>query len=140
MKLIEQVEHRMRTRHLSAATEEAYVGWIRRYIDFHGRRHPRAMGEVEVGAFLTHLAVEARVAASTQNQALAALQFLYVDVLGMPLAIGDAIVRAKRPHRLPEVLSRDEVADLLAQMEGVPRTVALMLCGSGLRLGEALAL
>ena len=140
MTLLDAVRERIRTRHLSAATEEAYVGWIRRYIAFHRRTHPRMMGEKEIGAFLTHLAVEGHVAASTQNQALAALQFLYIDVLGIPVAIGDRVVRAKRPRRLPEVLSQREVAILLDALSGTPQLVATLLYGSGLRLGEALAL
>ena len=113
MRLVEAVRDRMRTRHLSVATEVAYVGWIRRFITFHDRRHPREMGEREVGAFLTALAVRGHVAASTQNQALAALQFLYTDVLGIALGIGADVVRANRPHRVPEVFSRAEVAAVL---------------------------
>ena len=140
MKLLNAVRARMRTRHLSRATEQAYVGWIRRYIVHHGRRHPREMGEREVGGFLTALAVEGHVAAATQNQALAALQFLYNDVLGLPLAIGDDVIRAKRPHRLPEVLTRAEVAIVIAHMRGVSRLIARMLYGSGLRIGEGIAL
>jgi integron integrase len=140
MRLTDAVRARIRTRHFSAATEEAYVGWIRRYIAFHDRRHPREMGEVEIGAFLTALAVRGNVSSSTQNQALAALQFLYNEVLGMGLEVGDAIVRAKRPHRLPEVFTRAEVAAILAEMTGTPRLVAAMLYGSGLRINECLAL
>jgi integron integrase len=140
MRLLDVVRARMRTRHLSAATEEAYVAWIRRFVAFHGRRHPRDMAEREVGAFLTHLAVEGKVAASTQNQALAALQFLYVDVLGLPLGIGDEVVRAKRPHRLPEVMSRAEVSEVLGALQGTPRLVATVLYGSGLRINECLSL
>ena len=140
MRLIEAVRERLRTRHLSAATEEAYIGWIRRYIHHHGRRHPRDMHEREVGQFLTHLAIEGHVAASTQNQALASLQFLYNEVLGVPLTIGDEVVRAKRPHRVPEVLSRAEVSAVLSQLRGVSRLAASLLYGSGLRIGECLAL
>jgi integron integrase len=130
----------MRTRHLSAATEAAYIGWIRRYIAFHNRRHPRDMGEREVGTFLTALAVNGHVAASTQNQALAALQFLYNEVLGIGLAIGSDVVRAKRPHRVPEVFSRAEVSAVIGVMDGTPRLVATLLYGSGLRISEALSL
>jgi integron integrase len=130
----------MRARHLSRATEEAYVGWIRRFVVHHGRRHPREMGEREVGAFLTALAVEGHVASSTQNQALAALQFLYNEVLALPIAVGGDVVRAKRPHRLPEVLSRREVAAVLGELHGTPHLVASLLYGSGLRLGECLSL
>ena len=106
MRLTDAVRNRIRTRHLSAATEAAYVGWIRRFIAFHQGRHPRDMGEREVGAFLTALAVRDHVASSTQNQALAALQFLYNEVLGIGLGIGDDVVRAKRPTRVPEVFTR----------------------------------
>ena len=130
----------MRTRHLSAATEEAYVGWIRRFVDFHHRRHPRELTDRDVGAFLTHLAVEGRVAASTQNQALAALQFLYNEVLSLPLEVAGEVVRAKRPHRVPEVLSRREVASVIGAMDGVPKLIASMLYGSGLRINECLSL
>ncbi len=130
----------MRTRHLSRRTEQAYVGWIRRFIGFHRRRHPREMGEREVGEFLTSLAVHENVSASTQNQALAALQFLYLDVLGMPFSVGALVTRAKRGRRLPEVLSRAEVARVLAQLSGRARLVATLLYGSGLRLEECLSL
>jgi integrase len=125
----------MRTRHLSRATEDVYVGWIRRFVVHHGRRHPRELDERDVGAFLTALAVRGNVAASTQNQALAALQFLYAEVLGMPMSIGGDVIRAKRPHRLPEVLTRSEVAAVLAHIGGVSGLVASLLYGSGLRIG-----
>jgi integron integrase len=137
---MDAVRARIRTHHFSAATEAAYVGWIRRFIHFHQRRHPREMGEREVGAFLTALAVDANVAASTQNQALAALQFLYNEVLGIALGIGDDVIRAKRPHRLPEVFTRAEVSALFAELTGTPRLVAAMLYGSGLRISECLSL
>ncbi|MEO7455288.1 MAG: integron integrase [Gemmatimonadaceae bacterium] len=140
MLLLEAVHARMRTKHLSAATEEAYVGWIRRYIAFHQKKHPREMGEPEVGAFLSDLAVRGHVASATQNQALAALQFLYNEVLGLPLNIGDDVTRAKRPHRLPEVFSKREVAIVLAHLSGTPRLVASLLYGAGLRIGECMAL
>ncbi len=140
MKLLEAVRARIRTRHFSRATEATYVGWIRRFIEFSGRRHPRDLGEREVGAFLTTLAVEGHVAASTQNQALAALQFLYAEVLELPLAIGSDIVRAERPHRVPEVLSRSEVSAVINELSGLPWLVVLMLYGSGMRIGECLSL
>ncbi|MEP6622482.1 MAG: integron integrase, partial [bacterium] len=127
-------------RHLSAKTERAYAGWIRRYITFHRRRHPRDMAEREVASFLTMLAVDGHVAASTQNQALAALLFLYRDVLGMPMTISNEVVRAKRPKRLPDVMSRGEVANLLAELEGVAALGCLLLYGSGLRLQECISL
>lgn len=140
MRLLEAVRARMRTRHLSAATEEAYVGWIRRFVEFNHRRHPRDLTDREVGAFLTHLAVEGRVAASTQNQALAALQFLYKEVLSLPLEVSGEVVRAKRPHRVPEVLSRQDVALVIGAMEGTPKLIASLLYGSGLRINECLSL
>ena len=111
-KLLDQVRARLRTLHYSIRTEEAYVGWIRRFILFHKKRHPREMGGPEVEAFLTHLAVEEHVAASTQNQALAALLFLYQQILEIELPRLDAI-RARRPERLPVVLSREEVRAVL---------------------------
>jgi integron integrase len=140
MKLMEAVHERCRLRHLSTRTEEAYSAWIRRYVKYHRLRHPREMGEAEVGQFLSMLAVDGRVSSSTQNQALAALQFLYGDVLGTPLTIGDDVVRAKRPARLPEVLSRAEVALIIGAMQGTEQLVAMMLYGSGLRLLECLTL
>jgi integron integrase len=126
----------MRTRHYSPRTEDAYVAWIRRYIFFHKKRHPGEMGAAEVTSFLTALAVEARVAASTQNQALSALLFLYRDVLGIDLPWLDNIVRAKRPERLPVVLGREEVHALLQRLDGVPRLMACLLYGAGLRVLE----
>ena len=134
-KLLDRVRTRLRVLHYSIRTEEAYVGWIRRYILFHGKRHPADMGAAEVEAFLTALAVEGRVAASTQNQAMAALLFLYQHVLEIPLGSIDAL-RAKRPKRLPVVLSRDEVRSVLGRMEGVHRLMAELMYGSGLRLLE----
>ncbi|WP_394002087.1 integron integrase [Luteimonas sp. WGS1318] len=127
-------------RHYSLRTEQVYVGWILRFIRFHGRRHPRDMGAPEVEAFLSSLAVEGRVAASTQNQALSALLFLYREVLDIELPWMADVVRAKRPRRLPTVLSEDEVARLLAQMEGRPWLVASLLYGTGMRLLEGLRL
>ncbi len=117
-KRLDRVRASLRVRHDSVRTEEAYVGWIRRYILFHGKRHPADMGAAEVEAFLTALAVEGWVAASTQNQAMAALPYLYQHVLGTPLGSIEAL-RAKRPKRLPVVLSRDEVRAVLGRMEGV---------------------
>jgi integron integrase len=121
-------------------TEEAYVGWVRRFIRFHGTRHPRELGAVEVSAFLTHLAVEDAVAASTQNQALSALLFLYREVLQQPLAEDLAITYAKRPEYLPTVLSRDEARAVLAALSGTHQLMASLLYGSGLRLLECLRL
>ncbi len=139
-KLLDQVREAIRTRHYSYRTEEAYVGWIRRYILFHGKRHPREMGKEEVSAFLTALAVQRNVSASTQNQALAAILFLYRDVLECELGWLDDVVRAKRPQRLPVVLARHEVQALLAVLDGVAWVVAMLLFGSGLRLMECLRL
>lgn len=139
-RLLDQVRERIRRLGLAMRTEEAYVGWIRRYILFHHKRHPADMGAPEVEAFLTALAVRLEVAASTQNQALAALLFLYREVLGHALPWMDDIRRAKRPERLPVVLSRAEAALLLSQMSGVQWLVASLLYGSGLRLLEGLRL
>src|SRR5262245_59402611 len=108
-KLLDQVREAIRMRHYSIRTEEAYVGWIKRYILFHGKRHPLEMGEEEITRFLSALAVHGRVSASTQNQALCALVFLYRHVLGQNLGWLDDVVRAKRPRRLPVVLTRPEV-------------------------------
>ena len=126
----------VRLRHLSPRTEKAYAGWIRRFLHFHANRHPATMGEAEVTLFLSWLAAERDVAASTQNQALAALLFLYRHVLGTELPWLDQVVRARRPARLPVVLSRDEVRDVLARLSARPRLMATLLYGSGLRLLE----
>ena len=106
-KLLECVRHALRVRHMARSTEESYVHWIRRFILFHNKRHPREMGKAEVGQFLTHLAVDKHVAASTQNQALAAVLFLYQAVLEMQIGWVDDVVRAKRPKRMPSVLTHD---------------------------------
>jgi integron integrase len=135
-RLLDRVRAALRARHYSRRTEEAYVAWIRRYIVFHGKRHPVDMGAVEVTGFLTSLAVEGRVAASTQNQALSALLFLYRDILEVDLPWLDDIVRAKRPVRLPVVLTREEVRALLGRLEGTPRLMACLLYGAGLRVLE----
>lgn len=138
--LLERVRQAVRLRHLAASTEKAYVHWTKRYVLFHRRRPPWEMGEREVAAFLTHLAVEERVAASTQNQALAGLLFLYDKVLGKPLNELDGIVRAKRPKRLPSVLTPDEVQRVLGSLSGDQWLVGMLLYGAGLRLLEALRL
>ncbi len=127
-------------RHYSLRTEESYVAWIRRFILFHGKRHPLEMGAAEINAFLTHLAVEGRVSASTQNQAFSALLFLYLKVLEVDPGRIAGAVRAKRPKRLPVVLSPEEVRRTLAEMEGTCRLIALLLYGAGLRLIECLRL
>jgi integron integrase len=129
-----RVRAAIRLRHLSPRTEEAYLMWIRRFHEAHGGRDPARLGADEVTAFLSRLATDDRVAASTQNQALAALLFLYRDVLGVDLPWLDGLVRARRPQRLPTVLGRDEVARLLGQMQGAPQMMATLLYGAGLRL------
>ena len=139
-KLLDSVREALRTRHYSLRTETAYVGWIRRYIRFHGLRHPRDLGEAEVTAFLTHLAVGEGVSASTQNQALSALLFLYNEMLGRPIEALAGVVRARRPQRLPIVLDRAESMLLLSHVEGPSHLVALLLYGAGMRLLEALRL
>jgi integron integrase len=139
-RLLDRVRASLRARHYSPRTEQAYVGWIRRYILFHGKRHPETMGEAEIGAFLSSLAGGAKVSASTQNQALAALLYLYQQVLGRELEwLGD-LVHAKRPVHVPVVLGRDEVRRLLSQLDGVVGLVCGLLYGAGLRLLEALSL
>jgi integron integrase len=140
VRLLDAVRMRVRARHYSLRTEEAYVGWIRRFVVFHGKRHPRDLGEPEINAFLTHLAVKERVAASTQSQALAALLFLYRHVLEIPFPRLESLIRAKRPRRLPVVLTREEVRSVLDRLDGAPKLVATLLYGGGLRLLEALRL
>src|SRR6266849_3356913 len=135
-RLFERAREAARVRHYSRRTETAYLSWIRRFIFFHGKRHPAEMGAPEVTKFLSSLAVEGNVAASTQNQALGALLFLYRDVLEQDLPWLEDVVRAKRPARLPVVLTRAEVRTLLFHMRGVPRLMAMLLYGAGLRLLE----
>lgn len=139
-RLLESVRHRLRTRRYSPRTEEAYCDWIRRFILYHERRHPREMGESEIAAFLTHLATERRVSASTQNQALQAILFLYRQVLGVPVGMVGGIVRAKRGRRLPVVLSPAEVRAILTRMHGPPKLCATLMYGSGLRVLECVTL
>jgi len=130
----------MRALHYSARTERQYVHWVRRFVRFHGLRHPAELGEAAVTAFLEDLAVRGRVSASTQNQALAALLFLYRRVLRRPLPwLGD-VVRAKRAERVPVVLTREEVRLVLAELEGPPLLLAMLMYGAGLRLTEAVGL
>ena len=137
---MERVRTAIHLRHLSRRTEDAYAGWIKRFILFHGRRHPVEMGAAEVTAFLSDLASQRRVSASTQNQALAALLFLYQAVIEHPLPWLDSLVHAKRPASLPVVLTRAEAQLLLAGVHAVPGLVCRLLYGAGLRLLEALAL
>ena len=139
-RLLDRVSAAIRVRHYSRRTEKAYKSWIRRFVLFHDKRHPGEMGAEEVTAFLSDLATRRKVAASTQNQALSALVFLYREVLDRDLPWLDDLVRAKRPLRVPTVLSRDEVTAVLARIHGTPWLVASLLYGSGLRLLEALRL
>ena len=135
-RLLDRVRAALRSRHYSRRTEQAYVAWIRRYIIFHGKRHPSDMAAPEITRFLSSLAVEGNVAASTQNQALSALLFLYREVLDLDLPWLDGVVRAKRPQRLPVVLTREEVRAVLQRLDGVPRLMAYLLYGAGLRVLE----
>ncbi|GAA0718391.1 integron integrase [Dokdonella soli] len=139
-RLLDEVRRHLRLKHYSLRTEQAYVGWIRRFILTNGRRHPREMGGAEVEAFLSNLAVQGDVAAGTQNQALSALLYLYRVVLGVELPWMEGVVRAKRPRRVPTVLSQEEVRRLLASMEGRPWLLASLLYGTGMRLMECLRL
>jgi site-specific recombinase XerD len=134
--LLEVVRETMRAKHYLPRTEEAYVGWIRRFIRFHRMTHPRQMGQAEVSAFLSSLAVEGRVGASTQNQTLSALISLYAQVLGLELDWLQDLVRAKRPVRIPVVLTQEEVRGLLSHLSGTEWLVASLLYGAGLRLLE----
>jgi integron integrase len=135
-RLLDSVRVALQARHYSRKTEKTYVGWIRRFVLFHGKRHPRDMGATEVTRYLSSLATTGRVAASTQNQALSALLFLYRTVLGTDLPWLDDLVRARRPARLPVVLTRDEVRAVIRQLHGAPRLMAILMYGSGLRLLE----
>jgi integron integrase len=139
-RLLDQVRNAIRRLHYSRRTEETYIHWIKRFIYFHGKRHPDLLGEPEVTAFLNHLAAERNVAAATQNQALSALLFMYREALGRELAWLDGLVRAKRPVRVPVVLTRDEVERLLGALQGVHWLMASLLYGAGLRLLECLRL
>jgi len=139
-KLLDQVRDVIRRKHFSIRTEQSYVDWIRRFILFHNKRHPRDMAEAEVTQFLTHLARDANVAASTQNQALSALLFLYKEVLKQEIGWLEGVERAKRPSRLPVVLTRDEVHKIFANLHGKDRLMAGLLYGSGLRLMECVRL
>ncbi len=139
-KLLVRLRDHLRTRHYSIRTETAYVDWARRFILFHGKRHPQEMGAAEVEAFLTHLAVDRHVSASTQNQAKAALLYLYKQVLGVDLPWLDDVVQAKTPKRLPVVLTATEVRDLLLHLQGTTGLIAQLLYGTGMRLLEALRL
>lgn len=135
-RLLEQVRRGLRVRHYSRRTEIAYCGWVRRFVVFSGRRHPSLMGEQEISAFLNHLATDGRVSASTQNQALHALLFLYRHILGRDMGLIPGLTPAKRGRRLPVVLSVSEVRSMLSRMRGVSRLCASLMYGSGLRVSE----
>ena len=139
-RLLDQVREVIRIKHYSIRTEQAYLQWIRRYILYHGRRHPRDMGESDVTEFLSSLAIKAKVSASTQNQAMHAILFLYRDVLKASIPWLENVQRAKRPLRLPVVLTREEVKALLAGLEGTAWLMAALTYGAGLRLMECLRL
>jgi len=139
-RLLDQLRLALRARHYSKRTEQAYCLWVRRYIHFHDLRHPAEMAEPEINAFLTHLAVADKVSASTQNQALSALVFLYRHVLGRPVGDLSGVVRARVSHRVPVVLTRAEVRAVLAHLDGESRLAAALMYGSGLRLSECLRL
>ena len=138
--LLEALRERIRFHHYSLRTERTYAAWVRRFIRFHGRRHPRDLGAEHVTAFLSSLATRGRVAAATQNQALAALLFLYREVLAVQLPWMDEVVRAKRPRRLPTVLTSDEVRRLLDHMDGVHGLMARLMYGTGMRITECISL
>jgi len=139
-KLLDQVRDAIRLKHYSIRTEEAYVGWITRFILFHDKRHPNDMGRAEIEAFLTHLAVDLNVAASTPNQAFSALLFLYRDVLHKDLDGPIDALRASKPKRLPTVLTKEETRRVIECMSGVHQLMAKLLYGSGLRLMECVRL
>lgn len=139
-KLLEQVRARLRVKHYSIRTERSYVDWIKRFIWFHGKRHPKDMGAPELEAFLSHLAVDRNVSASTQNQAKSALLFLYKEVLGIDLTWLENVTQAKAPKRLPVVLTQSEAQQVLMQLEGTLGLMAGLLYGSGLRLMECVRL
>ncbi len=132
--LLEQVRQSLRLRHYSIRTERAYVDWIKRFIIYHGKRHPSEMATDEIRQFLSHLATDRAVAAATQNQALSALLFLYREVLGVELPYVEGIERAKRPTRVPVVLTREGAGLVVSKISGTSRLTAALLDGSGLRL------
>lgn len=139
-RLSDQVRAALRRKHYSYRTEQNYLHWMRRFIYFHNKRHPREMAEPEVAAFLTHLAVERRVSASTQNQALNAILFLYKRVIGREIGFIEGVVRAKRPERLPVVMTCEEVGAVLARLSGRDWLMACLMYGAGLRAMECLRL
>jgi integron integrase len=139
-KLLEQVRESIRTKHYSYRTEKTYVDWIKRFILFHGKRHPKEMGAEEVQEYITYLANERQVASSTQNQALSAITFLYKYVLQKEIALPADIIRPNRPERLPTVLSHQEAMSVIQKMDGTTKLIAQLLYGSGLRVSECLQL
>lgn len=139
-KLLDQLKERIRRFNYSIRTEDAYIHWVKRFILFHNKRHPSVMGEAEVESFLSHLVVDRNVTASTQNQALAAILFLYKEVLKVDLEWMDNIQRAKKPARLPTVLTRQEVNAVINELDGPSRLMASLLYGTGMRLMECLRL
>jgi integron integrase len=139
-KLLDQVRERIRLKNYSNKTEQAYSNWIKQYSIFHDKKHPQDMGAVEIEAFLTHLVVDRNVAASTQNQALSAILFLYREVLNQPVEIDFQYIGAKRPKRLPVVLTKAEIQNIIVRLSGEPKLITQLLYGSGLRLNEAVRL
>lgn len=139
-RLLDQLRASLRARHYSERTEQAYCLWVRRYVHFHSLRHPAEMGDAEINEFLTHLAVNLKVAASTQTQALSAILFLYRHVLGMEVGRDIGMIRARKPSRLPVVMTRAEVREVLAEMPEDKRLIAQLLYGTGMRLMECLHL
>jgi integrase len=140
MKLLTALRAKLRMGHYSLRTEEAYAHWVRRFVRYHRYRHPRDLSVIEVAEFLRFLAQDKQAAAATQTQALSALLFLYREVIGRPLALRGAVLRARTPTRIPAVLSRPEVERVLTHLAGVYRLVGLLLYGSGMRLTECLSL
>ena len=139
-KLLEQVVARLRVKHYSLRTEQIYVDWIKRFVWFHGKRHPKDMGAAEIETFLSNLAVERAVSASTQNQAKSALLFLYKEVLQIELPWLENVTQAKVPKRLPVVMTQNEVRAVLARLDGTVWLICSLLYGSGLRIMECLRL
>lgn len=139
-RLLQQVRHAVRTRGYSVRTEKTYADWTRRFVLFHSRRHPMTMGDAEIREFITHLAVEQRVAPATQNQALAAILFLFKQVLRRQVGFEEGIVHSKASRKLPVVLAPDEVRRVLEKMTGTPRLCAVLMYGSGLRVLETVSL
>jgi site-specific recombinase XerD len=138
--LIERLRQILRSKHYSHRTEQSYCNWVRRFLRFHKMRHPDKMGDAEVNAFLSHLALRRKVSASTQNEALSAILFLYKGVLKREIRNLDEVIRARRPKHLPIVMTRQEVADVLGRLEGQVWLICRLLYGAGLRLSECLEL